>query len=94
MFAITVAKTKIQKTAIVEEDVEKSENSFTLLAELQIDNNQAENLVGSSRGKHMKVLWLSNSSSMSVWPTERYTYVHQKMYTKMFIAALVIIKSN
>ena len=56
MFAITVAKTKIQKTAIVEEDVEKSENSFTLLAEVQIDNNQAENLVGSSRGKHMKVL--------------------------------------
>lgn len=85
MFAIMVATTKIQETATVEEDVEKSKNSFTF----HIDNNHAEKPAGSLRAS----IWMfydSASPVLCVYGQQKCTHVHQKMSTKMFIAPVTM----
>lgn len=55
MFAITAAKTKMQKIPAIEKDVKKQENSFTLLVKLSNGTANAEKLVGSSKVKRVNV---------------------------------------
>lgn len=85
MFAITVATTKIQETAIVEEDVEKSENSFTFHIDTTMLKNQPEVWEVS--------IWMfydSASPVLCMYGQQKHTHVHQKMSTKMFIAPVTM----
>ena len=49
-------------------------------------------IIFSNKSKHTMTLWLSNSIPC-IYPKEMNAYMHQKMYTSIFIALFIIAKS-